>query len=45
MTLVRYRAARPRRLRWSQLIGNFTGYANNAVLLDGSGVAPEREGR
>jgi mannosyltransferase len=35
MTLVRYRAARPQGLRWGQLIRNFTGYANNAVLLDG----------
>ncbi len=39
MTLVRYRAARPRRLRWGRLIGNFTGYANNEVLLDGAGAA------
>lgn len=35
MTLVRYRAARRRLLLWRRLIGNFTGYANNAVLLDG----------
>jgi len=45
MTVVRYRAARPRRLRWGQLIGNFTGYANNAVLLDGPKVAARLEGR
>jgi hypothetical protein len=38
MTLVRYRAAHPQRLRWGQLIGNFTGYANNEVLLDGPGI-------
>ncbi len=35
MTLVRYRAARPQALAWGRLIHNFTGYANNAVLLDG----------
>jgi len=34
MTLIRYRAARPRRLGWGRLVGNFTGYSNNAVLLD-----------
>lgn len=35
MTLIRYRALRPLPLRWGQLIHNFTGYANNVVLLDG----------
>lgn len=35
MTLIRYRAARPRRLGWGRIAANFTGYANNAVLLDG----------
>jgi hypothetical protein len=34
MTLVRYRAPRPRRLGWSRISRNFTGYSNNAVLLD-----------
>jgi hypothetical protein len=34
MTLIRYRAARPRRLGWRHIVGNFTGYSNNAVLLD-----------
>ncbi len=34
MTLSRYRAARPQRLGWDMIIHNFTGYANNAVLLD-----------
>ncbi len=34
MTLIRYRAARPRRIGWGRLVGNFTGYSNNAVLLD-----------
>ena len=34
MTLIRYRAAHPRRLGWGRLVGNFTGYSNNAVLLD-----------
>ena len=38
MTLVRYRAGRPLRLRWGQLTGSFTGYANNVVLLDGPGT-------
>jgi hypothetical protein len=36
MTLVRYRAAQPEALPWRRLIGNFTGYANNVVLLDGA---------
>ncbi len=36
MTVVRYRAPRPERLRWAQLTGNFTGYANDVVLLDGA---------
>lgn len=40
MTLVRYRAPRPLALRWGQLIHDFTGYGNNAVLLDGPGTAP-----
>jgi mannosyltransferase len=35
MTLIRYWAERPRRIGWGGLIGNFTGYANDAVLLDG----------
>ncbi|MGB7589082.1 MAG: glycosyltransferase family 39 protein [Solirubrobacterales bacterium] len=36
MTLVRYRAVRTRRLGWGRIAGNFTGYSNNAVLIDGS---------
>ncbi len=39
MTLTRYRAPHPVTLRWGQLVGNFTGYRNNAVLLDGPGTA------
>ena len=35
MTLVVYRAARPLPLPWVDLIHNFTGYANDVVLLDG----------
>jgi len=35
MTLLRYRAARPRRLGWARIARNFTGYSNNAVLIDG----------
>jgi mannosyltransferase len=35
MTLVRYRASRPRRVGWGRIVGNFTGYGNNAVLIDG----------
>jgi hypothetical protein len=35
MTLLRYGAPRPLALKWGQLIHNFTGYGNNAVLLDG----------
>ncbi len=35
MTVLRYRAARPRRLGWARIAGNFTGYSNNAVLIDG----------
>jgi hypothetical protein len=38
MTLIRYRASRPQILRWGQLIHNFTGYANDVVLLDGPGT-------
>jgi mannosyltransferase len=34
MTLIRYRAARPQRLGWRRIARNFTGYSNNAVLLD-----------
>jgi mannosyltransferase len=34
MTLTRYRSARPRRLGWSRIVRNFTGYSNNAVLID-----------
>lgn len=37
MTLIRYRASRPQRLGWGSLVGNFTGYGNNAVLVDGVG--------
>ncbi|HWW67421.1 MAG TPA: glycosyltransferase family 39 protein [Solirubrobacterales bacterium] len=37
MTLIRYRAARPQRLGWSRIARNFTGYPNNAVLLDRPG--------
>jgi 4-amino-4-deoxy-L-arabinose transferase-like glycosyltransferase len=40
MTLIRYRADRPQPLRWGELIHNFTGYANNVVLLDGPGTGP-----
>ena len=36
MTLIRYRAKRPQSLGWGRISGNFTGYANNAVLIDGS---------
>ncbi len=35
MTLFRYRAARPLALPWGGIAHNFTGYANNAVLIDG----------
>lgn len=35
MTLIRYQAPRPVALGWGRLVGNFTGYSNNAVLLDG----------
>jgi mannosyltransferase len=35
MTLIRYRAPRPRRLGWGRIVRNFTGYSNNAVLIDG----------
>lgn len=38
MTLSRYQSSRPVRLDWGQLAGNFTGYANNAILLDGPRV-------
>jgi mannosyltransferase len=37
MTLIRYQASRPRRLGWSRIARNFTGYANNAVLIDRPG--------
>jgi len=37
MTLLRYRSARPEPLGWGRIVGNFTGYSNNAVLLDGPG--------
>ncbi|MGA8745581.1 MAG: glycosyltransferase family 39 protein [Solirubrobacterales bacterium] len=41
MTLIRYRAGRPRRVPWRAIIGNFTGYPNNAVLFDRpGGVGP-----
>jgi uncharacterized membrane protein len=40
MTLVRYRAPRPIVLRWGQLIHNFTGYANDVVLIDGHPAGP-----
>jgi mannosyltransferase len=39
MTLIRYRAVRPRALPWGRIAHNFTGYPNNAVLLDGVGRA------
>jgi 4-amino-4-deoxy-L-arabinose transferase-like glycosyltransferase len=45
LTLVRYRAPRPVALSWGRLVHSFTGYANNAVLLDGPGVAVKPEGR
>lgn len=35
MTLIRYRAPRPLAMRWGRIAGNFTGYSNNAVLIDG----------
>jgi len=38
MTLIRYRSAWRRTLGWGAIVGNFTGYSNNAVLLD----APSR---
>ncbi len=34
MTLIRYRARRPQALAWGRIVGNFTGYKNNAVLID-----------
>ncbi len=34
MTVLVYRARRRQRLGWGRIVGNFTGYANNAVLLD-----------
>jgi mannosyltransferase len=34
MTLIRWRAQRPQLLGWGSIVANFTGYANNAVLLD-----------
>jgi 4-amino-4-deoxy-L-arabinose transferase-like glycosyltransferase len=34
MTLIRYRAQRPVKPSWSQLVRSFTGYANNVVVLD-----------
>jgi hypothetical protein len=34
MTLIRYVSTRPRRLGWGRIVSNFTGYSNNAVLLD-----------
>ena len=40
MTLVRYRAERAQSLRWGELIHNFTGYANDVVLLDGLRSGP-----
>ncbi len=40
MTLIRYRAARPQRLGWGRVIGNFTAYRNDAVLLDGPIAEP-----
>ncbi|MBS1893649.1 MAG: glycosyltransferase family 39 protein [Actinobacteria bacterium] len=33
MTLVRYRAAEALPPRWKQLVGSFTGYANNVVVF------------
>jgi 4-amino-4-deoxy-L-arabinose transferase-like glycosyltransferase len=39
MTVIRYRAPRPLALPWGRLAHNFTGYGNNAVLLDGPGTA------
>ncbi len=38
MTVIRYRAPRPERLRWGRLAHNFTGYPENAVLVDGPGT-------
>jgi mannosyltransferase len=37
MTLIRYRSARPQRVRWRGILDNFTGYPNNAVLFDRPG--------
>jgi 4-amino-4-deoxy-L-arabinose transferase-like glycosyltransferase len=34
MTLIRYRASRPWAMHWGRLARNFTGYGNNAVLID-----------
>jgi 4-amino-4-deoxy-L-arabinose transferase-like glycosyltransferase len=44
MTLIRYMAVRPRRLGWGHIVGNFTGYANNAVLLDHTHGGPHVPG-
>ncbi len=44
MTLIRYRAARPQRLGWSRIARNFTGYANNAILIDRR-LSPALQGR
>jgi hypothetical protein len=44
MTLIRYRAVRPQRLGWSRIAGNFTGYANNAILIDRR-LSPALQGR
>ncbi len=41
MTLIRYRAPRPRQLGWRRIAANFTGYSNNAVLIDGTDYRPE----
>jgi len=41
MTLLRYRAPRPVALPWGRLVRSFTGYANNTVLLDGTGIRAE----
>lgn len=39
MTLLRYRTPRPLVLGWGRLVGNFTGYGRDVVLVDGPGSA------
>jgi mannosyltransferase len=44
MTLIRYRAPRPRAVGWGRIAHNFTGYSNNAVLIDRPHPAPTTGG-